>query len=153
MLLPYNIPGDSFVTIHALHKSLCYLMISGISVIKRRQHWPPLLRVKCILLSNCSFYPGPVISKFINVLRELATFKELLRSQVSPWTRMLHFFLGVSIESIDWETFLTLDLFYLESNGFGGKCVLVCLFNLLKFAKTNVKNSFDFSLIVSLTGW
>nr|AFK41391.1 unknown [Medicago truncatula] len=27
---------------------------------------------------------GPVISKFITALRELATFKELLRSQVSP---------------------------------------------------------------------
>ncbi|KAF7827529.1 ADP-ribosylation factor GTPase-activating protein AGD4-like isoform X1 [Senna tora] len=32
---------------------------------------------------------GPIISKFISAFRELATFKELLRSQVSPWINML----------------------------------------------------------------
>ena len=33
---------------------------------------------------NCSFIPGPVLSKFITAFHELATYKELLRSQVSP---------------------------------------------------------------------
>lgn len=42
-------------------------------------------------------FVGPVITKFITTLRELASFKELLRSQVSPLTRMPHrtVFLGV----------------------------------------------------------
>ena len=35
---------------------------------------------------NCSFIPGPVLSKFITAFHELATYKELLRSQVSPQT-------------------------------------------------------------------
>jgi Arf-GAP/coiled-coil/ANK repeat/PH domain-containing protein len=30
------------------------------------------------------FIPGPVLSKFISAFRELATYKELLRTQVSP---------------------------------------------------------------------
>lgn len=49
------------------------------------------LRNKYIfLIGSACFLTGPVLSKFINALRELATYKEFLRSQVS----MLCFFFG-----------------------------------------------------------
>lgn len=36
-----------------------------------------------ILIASFYFLTGPVLSKFINALRELATYKDFLRSQVS----------------------------------------------------------------------
>lgn len=40
---------------------------------------------------------GPIITKFISALRELATYKELIRSQVSECVVNIHYSLHVNL--------------------------------------------------------
>lgn len=47
--------------------------------------------LKCIRMS------GPIITKFISALRELATYKELIRSQVSGCIINIHYSLHLSL--------------------------------------------------------